>query len=37
MIEGWNDAMKDTRLETLFISIYENFKKVDVIRLRFLV
>ena len=37
MIEGWNDAMKDTRLETLFISIYENFKNVDVIRFRFLV
>ena len=27
-IEAWNDVMKVTRLETLFISVNKNFKKV---------
>ena len=29
-IEAWNDIMKVVRLETLFISVNKNFKKVGV-------
>ena len=29
-IEAWNDVMKVTRLETLFINVNKKFKKVGV-------
>ena len=29
-VEAWNDVMKVTRLETLFISVNKKFKKVGV-------